>query len=213
MNSGFVTTTVAKELKAAVIFGEHRFFGKSWPGGDFTGSNKPEVYKFLTTEQAQNDFVKMFDYLQNPDDKDPNKGAFANLNVGSRAVIVFGGSYGGMLAAWMRMKFPQTFAGAHAASAPILFTPGSISPYGFNEIITRDFRQYGANCPDFVRKGQFSLRTAASDKTQYAAVKTAFNTCDDITTPDEVSTLADFVNSAFGTYAMVNYPYPADLLG
>lgn len=155
----------------------------------------------------------MINYMKYAPASDPNKAVYDSLDVANRAVIVFGGSYGGMLAAWLRMKYPQTFHGAHAASAPILFTPGSISPYGFNEIITRDFAEYGADCPKFVRKGQFSLREAASEKTKYPSIKTAFNTCDDITTAAEVETLANLVNGAFGTYAMVNYPYPADLLG
>lgn len=30
-NSGFMTTTLAKELNALVVFGEHRYFGLSWP--------------------------------------------------------------------------------------------------------------------------------------------------------------------------------------
>jgi lysosomal Pro-X carboxypeptidase len=50
------------------------------------------------------------------------------------------------------------------------------------------------------------------DKTKYADIKTAYNVCDAITTADEVQQLIDRVNNAFGNMAMVNYPYPADLI-
>jgi len=48
-----------------------------------------------------------------------------------------------MLAAWMRMKFPQTIQGALAASAPILYFHGAENMANdgaaFFDVITNDF--------------------------------------------------------------------------
>lgn len=68
-------------------------------------------------------------------------------------VIVFGGSYGGMISAWIRMRFPHIIQGAHASSAPILFFPGTVSPYAFNELATRSYRDAVPNCDKTIQKG------------------------------------------------------------
>ena len=48
--------------------------------------------KYLTTENAQEDYIDLVKYFK------------LTYGLQDRAVIVGGGSYGGMLAAWMRMK-------------------------------------------------------------------------------------------------------------
>lgn len=94
-NSGFMTQTLAEKYGALVVFGEHRYYGKSMPFGKETFEKKNLVY--LTVEQAMEDYVQLIKMIK------------TTYNLQDRAVIVGGGSYGGMLAAWLRMKYPQWF--------------------------------------------------------------------------------------------------------
>ncbi|CAN0847258.1 Lysosomal Pro-X carboxypeptidase, partial [Linum grandiflorum] len=76
---------------------QHRFYGKSIP---FRG-DKHKAYKdattlgYLSTTQALADFATLIVDLKK------------NFSATESPVVVFGGSYGGMLAAWFRLKYPH----------------------------------------------------------------------------------------------------------
>lgn len=131
-NTGFVTQNLSAAFNAVVLFGEHRYYGESLPFGDQSFTSRDTV-KYLTVDQTMMDYVHLIQHIKN-----------TNPNYKYSPVFAFGGSYGGMLAAWFRMKYPHVIQGAHASSAPILFFPGSVSPYAFNELVTRQYDKY---CP------------------------------------------------------------------
>ena len=109
------------------------------PFGD--QSFQKENLPYLTVEQAMEDYVDLIRDLK------------IQWDIEDQAVIVGGGSYGGMLAAWLRMKYPQWFQGALAASAPILMFEGWVSEYAYYDLCTEDFRQYAADCPVMIKEG------------------------------------------------------------
>ena len=113
-NTGFLFD-IAPQFGALIIFAEHRFYGQSLPAGLIKSFKKPYL-GLLTIEQALADYAVLLDTLK------------VELNFTDAPIIAFGGSYGGMLAAYMRLKYPNIIDGALAASSPVL----SIADMGDN---------------------------------------------------------------------------------
>ncbi|KAI6176863.1 Prolyl carboxy peptidase like protein 5 [Aphelenchoides bicaudatus] len=91
---------LAPEYKAALVFVEHRYYGKTLPFGNESFSDIRNL-GFLSSEQALADFAMAITYFKNERISDAKHSP----------VIAFGGSYGGMLSAWARVKYPHLFDG------------------------------------------------------------------------------------------------------
>ena len=135
-NTGFMWK-LADDLKAMLVFAEHRYYGKSMPFGNESYKD-PQHLGYLTSEQALADFADLLQFL--------------NKEV-KRPVIAFGGSYGGMLSAWFRMKYPHLVTGALASSAPVMQFPGVVPCDIFNRILTSVYKVALDRNPDGTTSG------------------------------------------------------------
>ena len=127
-NSGFYNDVLSSELKGIVLYAEHRYFGTSMPFGDQKTSYEKENLVYLTTEEALMDYVELLKFIK-------------KTYCQTCPVVAFGGSFGGMLATWFRMKYPFIVDMAHAASAPIYYYRNreKLDLNVFYQIVTKNY--------------------------------------------------------------------------
>ncbi|KOB75120.1 Carboxypeptidase 3 [Operophtera brumata] len=78
---------LAQETKGAMFLSEHRYYGESKPFVNITTEN----LRFLSSRQALADVAGLLKQIKSSPEFNSSK------------VVVVGGSYGGNLAAWMRL--------------------------------------------------------------------------------------------------------------
>jgi len=204
-NSGFMTKTLAEKWGALVVFGEHRYFGESFPY-DRDIAFKSPYNSYLNVEQTMMDYVELIKMIKE------------KYNAQDKAVMVFGGSYGGMLAAWIRMKYPMHFQGALAASAPILQFRGAPSAPedAFSDIATADFAGVypdDERCSKGIREGFDIMMDIKNNRPDdWAQLGDIFSTCTPVTSADQIQNMYEHLMNGFLYMAMTDYPYPSAFL-
>ncbi|CAN1777414.1 Lysosomal Pro-X carboxypeptidase [Linum perenne] len=191
VNTGFVWE-IAPKFGAMILFPEHRYYGDSMPYG-----SKAEAYKnaatlaYLTAEQALADFAVLITDLKR------------NLSAENCPVVLFGGSYGGMLAAWMRLKYPHLTVGALVSSAPIL---------QFEDIVPLDtfynIRE-STSCFDTIKKSWAEVEAEGKKDNGLSLLTKTFNFCRELKSTGD---LVNWLESAYSYLAMVDYPYPSSFM-
>ena len=127
----------AEKFGALIVFAEHRYYGASLPVDAGGRQGTAHQLQYLSHELALADFVVLVDSLRREHSAEDSP------------FIAFGGSYGGKLAAWMRMKYPAAIAGAISASAPLLGFPGEKPSWdsgSYYRAVTRTAEHYSENC-------------------------------------------------------------------
>ena len=170
----------AAAFGALLVWAEHRYYGETQPfRSNSSGGGNASTLQWLTLEQALADYATLIHALK------VERGAPATTKV-----IALGGSYGGMLAAWLRMHYPSAVDAALAASAPVLAFDGLARPgvafdgNAFWRVVTRDASPAAGaheDCVPAVRATWPAIDAAAATAAGRAQLASTFRLCGPLT--------------------------------
>lgn len=165
--------------------------------------SRDEAYKnattlsYLTAEQALADFAVLIRELKR------------NLSAEACPVVLFGGSYGGMLAAWMRLKYPHVAVGALASSAPILQFEDIVPPETFYDIVSNTFKRESTSCFNTIKESWDVITSEGQKNDGLLQLTKMFRLCGTLKSTED---LRNWLDSAYSYLAMVNYPYSSEFM-
>ncbi|CAH1109174.1 unnamed protein product [Psylliodes chrysocephalus] len=201
-NTGFMYD-IAPVFNALLVFIEHRYYGQSLPFGNSTFSS-PDNMQYLTSTQALADFAFVIEHLK--------KSFFENvISYDTHPFVAFGGSYGGMLAAWLRMKYPYSVIGAISSSAPMFYFPGMTSCELFYDKVTQVFEKYGHDqCVKTIKLGWDVIINLSKTKLGMDFISTTWKLCGKLKNSEDTEMLLNWLGNIYVNIALTNYHYPTD---
>nr|VDD20401.1 unnamed protein product [Brassica oleracea] len=153
-------------LKALLVYVEHRYYGKSVPFGSAEEALKnASTLGYLNAAQALADYAAILMHVKE------------KYSAKHSPIIVVGGSYGGMLAAWFRLKYPHIALGALASSAPLLYFEDTRPKFGYYHIITKVFKETSKRCYKTIRKSWKEIDRVAAKSNGLLILSKKFKTC------------------------------------
>lgn len=192
LSVGFINDS-APDLKALSVYIEHRFYGNSIPFGTLEElALKNETLRgYFSSAQAIADYAEVLLHVKQ------------NFHAHNSPIIVVGGSYGGMLASWFRLKYPHIAIGALASSAPILYFDDITPQNGYYSIVTNDFKEVSETCFQTIRDSWSEIERVASTPNGLSTLSQQFKTCSQLNYYNE---LEDFLQLMYASAAQYNDP-------
>ncbi len=183
-------------LCCCLLLSAVRYYGQSAPFGSnsFSGTN----LAYLSIEEALADYAQVIKTLPT-----------ISPQLANAPVVAIGGSYGGVLSAWLRLKYPWAVVGAISASAPILYLNNGQLDTTFFEIATHDYTMNSPQCSANIRNG-FTQFMSLYQEQDYATIAQKLRLCQQPTSPQEVQHILFWLINSFLTLAQFNYPYPTN---
>ncbi|XP_057953860.1 uncharacterized protein LOC131148139 [Malania oleifera] len=194
---GFLSDN-ARHFQALLVCIEHRLYGDSRPFKSIEEVLKNATIRgYFNSAQAIADYAEVLTYLKE------------TLNAKKSPTIVIGGSYGGMLASWFRLKYPHIALGALASSAPILWFDDITPHNGYSSIVTKDFKETSESCYETIRASWTQIQQIGSTPDGLSFLTRKFRTCSPL---NDSSELMNYMVGIYEVAAQYDRPpyYPVN---